>query len=340
MKLKIIIAIALILVAYNSVFAQSIDKISRQCPPPNKTLRASATVATGGILFTPCPNQGSFFENNIRLIDSLYNSTLNGGVNNNYFNIGTNTRFSIPNTNGLVADAMNIPVTINGTSKTYVGRQTWLDFQGTPTSPSIIGQWTNIASNALFPAGTGVIYGNYNTVNVGAQVNQAVSGHFTVTAGGAGASGVANLTAVLGVNNMAHNGNTTNAFGGDFFLTSSASTPSVVSLASGIRSRVTMQTGVTATTLNGLAVSDWQNLGGDIDNIRGIFIDSSIDTFPAISIFAIKSLSVSPSQFNGDVYLSNIARGIVLKSPDGTCYRYTAANGGALNAGVVVTCPA
>lgn len=42
---------------------------------------------------------------------------------------------------------------------------------------------------------------------------------------------------------------------------------------------------------------------------------------------------------DGDVYVQNNARGMILKSPDGTCYRFTVANGGALNTGAAVTCP-
>jgi hypothetical protein len=42
---------------------------------------------------------------------------------------------------------------------------------------------------------------------------------------------------------------------------------------------------------------------------------------------------------SGDVYVTNNTKGIILKSPDNTCYRFTVANGGTLNAGAAVACP-
>lgn len=40
----------------------------------------------------------------------------------------------------------------------------------------------------------------------------------------------------------------------------------------------------------------------------------------------------------GDVVVETVASGIILKSPDGSCYRISVANGGALST-VSVTCP-
>lgn len=41
----------------------------------------------------------------------------------------------------------------------------------------------------------------------------------------------------------------------------------------------------------------------------------------------------------GDLAVMTNTKGLILKSPDGTCYRFTVANGGALSAGASVTCP-
>ena len=41
----------------------------------------------------------------------------------------------------------------------------------------------------------------------------------------------------------------------------------------------------------------------------------------------------------GDLAVNDNTKGVILKSPDGTCYRFTVANGGALSAGASVTCP-
>ena len=40
----------------------------------------------------------------------------------------------------------------------------------------------------------------------------------------------------------------------------------------------------------------------------------------------------------GDVYVESIGNGVIIKSPDGTCYRVTVANGGALVTTAVI-CP-
>lgn len=42
---------------------------------------------------------------------------------------------------------------------------------------------------------------------------------------------------------------------------------------------------------------------------------------------------------SGDIAVMTTTKGLILKSPDGTCYRFTVANGGALSAGASVTCP-
>ena len=98
-------------------------------------------------------------------------------------------------------------------------------------------------------------------------------------------------------------------------------------------------------TAKGLALQGWGPANeGTYTNSYGIFADSSIDRGTANRFF-IYSLSTSPSLFSGmvrvtdDVYVTDQTKGIVLRSPDGTCYRFTVANGGALNAGTAIACP-
>ncbi|MBI4647358.1 MAG: hypothetical protein HY738_12425 [Bacteroidia bacterium] len=40
----------------------------------------------------------------------------------------------------------------------------------------------------------------------------------------------------------------------------------------------------------------------------------------------------------GDVYVGSIGNGVIIRSPDGTCYRVTVANGGGLVT-TAVACP-
>jgi hypothetical protein len=95
----------------------------------------------------------------------------------------------------------------------------------------------------------------------------------------------------------------------------------------------------------GVALQGWgPATDGTYTNSYGIYADTSIDRGTANRFF-IYSLSTSPSLFTGvvrvaeDVYVTDQSKGIVLRSPDGTCYRFTVANGGALNAGTAIKCP-
>lgn len=335
--MKYFFTIIFVLVCSFVVSAQSIDKITRRCPAPNKNVFATINI-NNNITYTPCPDQPSFFSGKLKMLDADYIPLLGGVTNTNYFSIGTDTRFNVPTANGFIATDFNYPITINGTAKNYIGRKQAIDVQGSPVSPTIIGDYTTIFSNAFFPTGSSEVYGNLTNVDIGFPVTRGYGGYFAIQSGGSGASGAVTLTGVTGIVGMAHNGNTTNAFGGDFFLASSSSSPSLVTTAAAVRARTTINPGVTVTNLRGLALTDWVTNSGTAVNSYGIYADSSIDIGTANKFF-IYSLSTSPSRLSGDVYISDNTKGIILRSPDNTCYRFTVANGGALNAGAAVTCP-
>lgn len=317
-------------------FAQSIDKITRRCPAPNGNTFASVSVIND-ILYSPCPARKSFFGGKIQLVDQNFVSPFGVDVTD-YFNIGSNTRYTIPTANYFQGLQFYFPLSINGTNKNYTGQRQSLDVSGNVTNATIIGAWNTIASNALFGTGT-TIYGNLTSVDIGTPVLEGYGAYFSVQSGGSGASGAGTLTGILANVGVAHNGNTAAAYAGDFWVNSSASTPSVVTDAAAVRARVRMNSGVNATKLYGLKLSDWINNGGDADASYGIYADTSIDTIAPSNKYFIYSLSNSPSRFAGDIAVSTTTKGLILKSPDGSCYRFTVANGGALSSGALTACP-
>ena len=105
---------------------------------------------------------------------------------------------------------------------------------------------------------------------------------------------------------------------------------------------------------------------GDEGRMRGIYMDSPLATssgriFMNSNVFSIGrgsqgndsiiNLSVdgnvglnetNPKSKlhikNGDIYLEDINKGVIMKSPDGQCWRYTPDNSGQLN-GTAISCP-
>jgi hypothetical protein len=223
----------------------------------------------------------------------------------NYIQISSNSRLPIDSGDNLLVDDITIPVTINGTNKSYIGRMTSLDIQGSPTNPTIMGLYTRIFSNSTFPAGTGVVYGNYASVDIGGVFSEAYGGYFGVLSGGDGASGIARLVAIQGVCNIAHNGNTTEAISGDFWVNSSLSSPSVVTKAYGLKARLNLNVGLTIQDLRFMSIGHAIINGGTVEKSYGIKIDSTID-LGTVEKWAIHSLSTSPSLLSGSLQMAEI----------------------------------
>lgn len=234
----------------------------------------------------------------LKLLDKTYTPLLGPNVET-YFNIGSETRIVIPTASALTGMESDLPLTISGDSKYYVGNRQKMDLQGTSISPQIIGSWTSLFTNALFLSGTSRIYGTYSNVDLGAPFTEAYGGLFTVNSGGSGATGAGTLVGVMGAVGMAHNANTDKAFAGDFWLCSSTSSPSVVNVAAAVRARATLQTGVTVSVLRGLSLTDWVNNGGAATISYGIYADASIDI--GTTKYFIYSLSTSPSFLSGQL---------------------------------------
>jgi hypothetical protein len=95
----------------------------------------------------------------------------------------------------------------------------------------------------------------------------------------------------------------------------------------------TAGTNVTATNKYGLLVA--AGAAGSVAMRVDSAASPTVDVIQA-TINGTRSVAVTK---DGDVFVADNTRGFILKSPDGTCYRFTVANGGSLNAGASVTCP-
>jgi hypothetical protein len=290
--LWIIIFVIAIFAAFGCGQSRTTNRIYRPCPA--LTVPASVSVlATGDILASPC-KLGSLQITPDASQTPYTNSSAQAVVS-----IGTQSRYTPDDKPFFYGARTNFPLTINGSSKFYIGGYTGLDVQGTATNPTIMGTWTDIFSNSSFPAGTGTVYGTFTNVDIGGQYSDVYGGFFSAISGGSGASGLGSITGVLGVVGMAHNGNTTNAFAGDFYLQSSPSSPSIVTKAAAVRARAVVRSGVTVNDMRGLSISDWEPLVGSVGTSYGIYADSTIDI--GTSKYFIYSLSASPSFFTGKI---------------------------------------
>lgn len=75
----------------------------------------------------------------------------------------------------------------------------------------------------------------------------------------------------------------------------------------------------------GVSAGDWQSINNTI-----FFSSSNV----GVGVTPNAKFQVT----SGDVYVDTTTKGVILRSPDGTCYRVTVANGGALST-ASLTCP-
>lgn len=180
------------------------------------------------------------------------------------------------------------------------------------------------------------------------QAGLGAGGEFNVFTGGN--QGAVNPTPLYGVRASAfggHSGTSPLAVAGWFNVTNLGG-GGVGNITEGIAVHALFDGGGPVTnygTAKGIALQGWGPAnGGSYTNTYGIYADTSIDRGTANRYF-IYSLARSPSLFSGvvsvadDVYVTQNTKGLILKSPDGTCYRFTVANGGTLNRGTTIACP-
>jgi hypothetical protein len=320
-------------------YSQQIDKITRRCPSPNGSSFASALVTIDGdINYTPCPSRSNILSGNvsfaggIHLIDNAYTNAL---FPNNFFSIGKASNVNY--TNGFGGIVLDNNLNATGAGQYFVGQYNNIAVGGSATTANIFGDLIAVSNRA-----NGVVLGSTSTIegvdiftNIETPTTTGYGVFAYASTGSIGAAGSGTISALNGTGGI-HNGGATLVNAGEFRAFNSASGAAVATTQNILRAYLTNNVGNTITNLHGLSFDSWSN-SGTVSGGSVIFADSSVDV-TGLNYF-INSASTKPSKVAGDVFVSDNTKGIILKSPDGTCYRFTVANGGALNAGVGVTCP-
>lgn len=335
--MKSIFSYIIILLAAASIGAQSIDKITRRCPKPNNSLFNSVLAKPNGdIISTPCPSSSIFADGNFRLIDSAYS---NGLFANLPFAIGN--AVNINYTGGFAASVLDNNILGSGNGNYYVGQYTNLAVGGSgATNANIFGNLISVSNraNSVLIGSTTTIEGVDVFTNIETPTTVGYGVFAYASTGSADAVGTGTISAIHGAAGV-HLGNTTLANAGEFRLFNSVSgIATTLTTGNSIRARLSNNAGNTITNFHGLSFDSFFNAGTIGAGSSIIFVDSSPNSIAGIDYFILSS-SDKPTKVAGDVYVSDNTKGIILQSPDGTCYRFTVANGGALNAGVVVACP-
>jgi hypothetical protein len=290
------------------------------------------------VTLTNCPNGTVGFPTgtNIRLVDKNFTDGL---FPNMPFSVG---QFGNRNITGGFS-AINLDNTIvstSGANNFFVSEYTNLAVGGlTTTHANIYGNLTSVSNRATSTllGGTDTIEGFDAFVNIETPATTGYGVFAYASTGSADAAGTGTISAINGTAGI-HNGGATLVNAGEFRIFNAISTPLTPAITTGniIRARMNNIAGNTITALHGLSFDNWSN-AGTVSGGSVIFADNTVDV-TGMNYF-INSASAKPSKLAGDVYVSDNTKGIILKSPDNTCYRFTVANGGALNAGVSVTCP-
>ena len=274
---------------------------------------------------------------------------------------GTNQRVGIGTTNPSAKLSVNGKATVNeleiaGSSvagsqltssavKTSAGTEvnTWIDMTATPTSNA-----TGDAYGAVIRAvgsGSNTDRGLIGVNPVGRQSGTGGAEYaYGVLATGE-QTGSGNVDFITGVSSRAvsaGNGTATNQFvRGMSFSAEVNNASATVDYLQGAHSTANLITG-TVGEVN-VNLLDWDYTAGTVTgDLSYIRIQNDVYTGVAGTARAIHSLAQLPSLFSGtvevaggDLEASTSTKGLVLKSPDGTRYRVTVANGGTLSVSAV-----
>lgn len=244
----------------------------------------------------------------------------------------------------------------NGSKQYFIGSDQELTITQTVNNPFVIGSYNNIVMNGNYTGGN--LWGGYwelsnrgspnsslldmiglsADVEVDSLAHSATGGFFTAITGGSG-GGATPL--IVGLDASAGNHNTTNPLiiAGLFELRSGiGGTPGIngLTLGIGVQSKLSAIGGV-LTEGRGFSCHEWSTTLGSVTSSSCIYADTSIDTFGTAHYF-INSIATSPSKVNGDFAIVNNLKGVILTSPNGTCFRISVDNAGALST-ASVTCP-
>jgi hypothetical protein len=244
----------------------------------------------------------------LNLGDAAYTAwfpTTTPAVSDRILYAGFSPQRTITNVNGFVGQEFAYPITMNGqASKLFINQLLAMDVEGASSNSSIYGQFIDLFSNSALPTGTSTYAGIATNVDVGAPWTNSYGGYFSAFVGSAAAAGATNITGVFGGAGGAHQTGITNAYAGDFEISSAVGGAVTTTLAVGVRSRLRLNLGTTFTSYRGISISDWTTpTGGTIDNAYGLYIDNSMAgaTFGTVNKYAIYSLATADSLFTGPV---------------------------------------
>lgn len=323
-------------------YAQNIDKISHKCSAPDKGYFSNVSVVDSDVTYNPCPSAGknifantTFFSGDVRLVDSSYSNTT---FPNLPFSIGHTGNRSI--TGGFAASVFDNSVIGSGANNYFVSQYSNLAIGGASvTNANIFGYlgFVTNRSNSIQVGSTTTIEGIDIFTNI---ETPTITGYGVIayaSTGSANAAGTGTISAINGAAGI-HLGDATNVNAGEFRIFNAISgNPAIETNAKILRGYVSNNAGNTITNLRGLSFDSFFN-AGTITNSTIIYADSSTNVGSGTRYF-IDSANTAPSRLAGDVYITDTTKGIILTSPNGSCYRFTVANGGALSAGALVTCP-
>jgi hypothetical protein len=244
----------------------------------------------------------------VNLGDAAYTSwfpTTTPAVSDRRLYAGFSPRRTITDANGFVGSEFGYPISMNGqASKLFINNLLAMDVQGASSNSTVYGQFIDLFSNSAAPTGTSTYAGIATNVDVGAPWTNSYGGYFSAYVGSSAAAGAVNITGVFGGAGGAYQTGITNAYAGDFEISSSSGGAVTTSLAVGVRSRLRLNLGTTFTDYRGVSISDWTTpSGGTIDNAYGLYIDNSMAgaTFGTVNKYAIRSLATADSLFDGPV---------------------------------------
>lgn len=288
-------------------------------------------VAAGDITYTPCPTRTHNIFGQVKLLDPTQSPVISGATN--YFLL----KGSVDNgvNQNLIGSEQGLTITQTTNNPFIFGRYESLTVGGAYTGGNLQAAYWELSNRNSPNATTANLTGIGADVEIDSLAASGIGGVFSAITGGSG-GGATPL--IIGVNGIGGTHNTTNplVIGGRFELRNGLAGGGNTTIGIGAQSQLINYSGTT-TDGRGFSCDTWLLQAGSVTSSSCIYADTTIDTFGTTHYF-INSLSASPSKINGDFAIVNNLKGVILKSPNGTCYRIAVDNAGSLST-ASVTCP-
>lgn len=336
-----ILALVILAICYAAGFSQSVNRITQRCPAPNNTRFATVNIsAVGDVLGDPCPDKTTGITGELKGYDPTYVSPIFGSATTTRLSVGSTTSQTIPVSENFVGvDIYNKITPTNSVGKQVASVSNILTLDGAPTGASAYyGIFNTIASTWSGATPVANYTGLFSSVDAaGTGISDITGVNGTGRIGSVNVGTVTNLYGVRGIAAYGYASTITNVHGVQGLIQGASDFGGTTT---NVRAVHATRVGIASNATNfcGVCIGNYSGVvTGVITNNYALHIDSTVDQ--GTNRWAIFSQSVAPSVLAGDVAISDTTKGIVLKSPDGTCYRFTVANGGALSAGAAITCP-